>query len=175
MKHVRICKYDLDSPSVEDEWTTLSELLEKTGEAAPSAAYLHLEQEFLDVVVRFLRAYDYLPLEYRFCYLTEDELLEGDPPPWLADLMLPLSQGVSLVERGRFDTLSFVERLAVFQLAIRGAVQVAIQSPEGQAVLSTMDEGFYWFATVPDDHDAEALAQSPRLFVYESIDIFDYE
>ena len=40
-------------------------------------------------------------------------------------------------------------------------------------VLSTMDDGFYWFVSLPDEDDPEELLGEAELFIYDSIDIFD--
>ena len=173
MHYFLIHKYDFDNSDYAQEWTTLSKLLQETGEAGPSTSYLRLEREFLDVVVQFLRTYDHLPLTYRFCYIIDDDLLSAADAAWLQDLLLPLHETVTLVQTGRFEDLSFIERLAVFQLAVRAEVHVAIEDPATGVVLSTVDDGFYWYVALLDDTEPEMLVRSSRLFINYSIDIFD--
>ena len=173
MRHFLIHKYDFAQGDIESEWTSLCDLLRETGQLYPPPFYLQLEREFLDVVVQFLRKYDLLTLQYRFCYLIDDDLIHTEPSGWLQSLILPLEHTVGLVEEKGFQALSYLERLAVFQLAIRGAVNVAIEDDSTGVTLSTVDDGFYWYITLRDCDRPEELVTSPRLFIDESINIFD--
>ena len=88
-------------------------------------------------------------------------------------LLLPLADGLSLVGKA-FEQLSHIERLALFQLAVRGTVNVAVESiDQPVVVLSTVDDGFYWFVSLTNQCEPEALVKSAQLYIYESIDIFD--
>ena len=73
-----------------------------------------------------------------------------------------------------FNELSPVERLALFQLAVRGEIAIVVESiDEPTIVFSTADDGFYWFLSLTDDCEPESLVQSDQLYIYESVDIFD--
>ena len=173
MQHFLVCKYDYDDLSYVDEWTTLCELLRSTDLYSPSIQYLTLEKEFLYVVVQFFKAYADRSFQFRFCYLIHDVKEIDANAGHLQNLLLPLNDGIALIDK-KLNELSLVERLALFQLAVRGEVVIVVESIDKPSiVLSTVDDGFYWFLSLTNDCDPESLVQSNQLYIYESIDIFD--
>lgn len=168
MRYFFICKYNRNSQDYQNEWTTLDELMKNLHASTPPLNYLRLEREFLDVVVQFLRMWDSKPLRYRFCHLYQDGLESS----LLDQLIIPFSESVALVQNQRFEDLNFIERLAIFQLAVRGIVVVAIEVPNTEVVFSTVDEGFYWYVALPKDQDVRKLVRSDRLYIYDSINVF---
>jgi len=163
----------LEDSDCKQEWTTLSALLQQTGGMGPSAAYLQLEQELLDMVVQFLRIYGDLLLRYRCCYLTDDDLFGVKDQGWLPDVLLPLHGTVTLLQTRRFEELRSIEHRAVIQLAVRGAAHVAIEDPAAGVVLSTVGDGFCWYVAILDDTEIEMVVRSSRPCINDAIDISD--
>ena len=124
-------------------------------------------------MVQFFKAYPDRSFQFRFCYLIHDEEDIDANSGHLKNLLLPLHDGLALVEKN-FNELSPVERLALFQLAVRGEIAIVVESiDEPTIVFSTADDGFYWFLSLTDDCEPESLVQSDQLYIYENIDIFD--
>ena len=173
MHHFLICKYNYDDPAYVDEWTTLSALLRSTGSQFPSQDYLQLEQAFLDIVVQFFKAHADRSFRFRFCYICGDHKVQDPSSGNLQSLLLPLPDGLALIGKP-FERLSPLERLALFQLAVRGVVSIVVESIDDPVVvLSTVDDGFYWFVSLTEECEPESLVMSDLFYIYESIDIFD--
>lgn len=157
-------------------WSTLDELLgppQALGLGVPEA-YLARERAFVDVGRRFLdvvgggRAF-----EYRDLNVFDDYPLVLDPGRHPA-VYEHIDAGIDEIARalGRpFCALSPRERALVFQLAARDLLAMSIVADDG-VTLSTMDDGFYWFVSLPDDVDPAAVAGDEGV-IFESIDIFD--
>ena len=106
-------------------------------------------------MVQFFKAYPDRSFQFRFCYLIHDEEDIDANAGHLQNLLLPLHDGIALIEK-RFDELSLVERLALFQLAVRGEIAIVVESiDEPRIVFSTADDGFYWFLSLTDDFNIQ--------------------
>lgn len=172
MKHYMIA-ISPDTP-----WSTLDELLEgqPADLAALPAEYVERERVFVDVGMRFV---DAMSRDGASSYRDLD-VFDDYPAQRKADfhpaVYTHLYRDADAIERAlrapAFERLSRSERRLVFQLAARDLLSLALTADDG-ATLATMDDGFYWFVSLPDDVDPATLTGEADAQIFDSLDIFD--
>lgn len=158
-------------------WSTLGERL--AGESPElgrlPSDYIAREEAFLGVARCFLTRFgEERRLTYRFITVFDDF------PDRRDETVHPLVyHGLGSDEEIRralaepsFAALHLDDQLRVFRLAARDLLAVCVESDDGVR-LSTMDDGFYWFVSLPDDCAPTALAPLGEAVILDSLDIFD--
>lgn len=158
-------------------WSTLGERL---ADEPPKLSelprdYAVREEAFLDVARRFLTRLGVdRRFAYRFISVFDDFPAERDPThhPLIYHGLGSDEDIRRTLAEPSFAALHLADQLRIFRLAVRDLLAVCIESADGVR-LSTMDDGFYWFVTLPDDCPPAALALSDDAMIRDSLDIFD--
>lgn len=158
-------------------WSTLGERLagEPSGLSALPADYVAREEAFLDVARLFLaRIGAQRRLTYRFITVFDEfPNRRDDAIHSLVYHDLGSDEDIrrALAEPS-FAALPADDQLRIFRLAARDLLAVCVESDDGVR-LSTMDDGFYWFVSLPRDCPPTMLVPTSNAVIIDSIDVFD--
>jgi len=175
MQYFKVCKYDYDNPDYINDWMTANELLEESQVEYP-VGYYSTEQQFIDMAHNFLSLYDgmYELHHYRFFVEDDDFASACERAAAFSNLLIDID--ISELTEKEFHSLSFKEKLLVFQLSLRGVAQIGLRELKTGACFSDMSDGFYWFLALPDNVPVEKIVKPQKgIYVYEWHDIWSEE
>ena len=137
------------------------------------AEYMARERAFMEVGLRFV------DLAGPGVVCHELHAFDGFPArrdPGLHPVVYDLGASDDVIERvvkiHALDGLSTEDRALLFRMAARDLLALRLTGPDGMT-LATMDDGFYWFVSLPDDIDAARITDDPVAVIHDSIDVFD--
>ncbi|MCQ3830614.1 hypothetical protein HXX02_14325 [Microbulbifer elongatus] len=169
MDKFKLCKFDLNDPKYVDDWMEIDDVFKSKDDPAEAwSEYLKVEYQFLDFFACLLcggwggeiklEQFSYDP------FLYPEIISDGDI---LSECFENLVCDQSFLHgiADDFSGRSLIEKLLVFQVALRGLASFKMVGDDG-AFLSTMDDCFYFYFRA-DMREVEGLTSLyPNLFLY---------